>query len=73
MPRPANVSMNDLGMVPGVGGMAVAGLVRDVGQRPAHLALDGVRGQERLGVHRVEVVDAVEQLVSDAPRAQCPG
>ena len=62
-----------LGVVPGVGGVAVADLVRDVGQRTAHLGLDRVRCQERLGVHRVEVIDAVEQRRLDAVRAQRPG
>ena len=46
--------------------MAVAGLVGDVGERAAHLALDRVGRQERLGVHRVEVVDAVEERRLDA-------
>ena len=55
------MSMKILRVVAGVGRVAVAGLVRDVGQRPAHLALDGVGRQEGLGVHRVEVVDAVEE------------
>ena len=58
------------GEVPGVGRVAVAGRVRDLGQRPAHLALDGVGRQQRLGVHRVVVVDAVEELVVEAARAQ---
>jgi hypothetical protein len=43
------------------------------GQRPAHLALDGVGRQERLGVHRVEVVDAVEERGLEAARAQRAG
>ena len=45
---------------------------RDVGQRPAHLAIDRVGRQERLGVHRVEVVDAVQQRRFDAVGAQRP-
>ena len=47
--------------VAGVARVAVAGRVGHVGERPAHLALDGVGRQERLGVHRVQVVDAVQQ------------
>jgi hypothetical protein len=58
------------GKVAGVGRVAVADRVRDLEERPAHLALDGVRRQERLGVHRVVVVDAVEELGLEAARAQ---
>ena len=60
------MSMKTCGVVAGVRGVAVAGLVGDVGERPAHLALDRVGRQERLGVHRVEVVDAVEERRLDA-------
>ena len=73
MPRPAKTSMNMPGEMAGVAGVAVAGRVRDVGERPAHLALDGVGRQERLGVHRVEVVDAVQQRRLEAVGAQRPG
>ncbi len=61
-----------LGMVAGVRGVAITGLVGDVRQRTAHLLLDGVGGQERLGVHRVEVVDAVEQRRLDPVRRAGP-
>ena len=67
------MSMNSLRVVARVRGVAVAGLVGDVGQRPAHLALDRVGRQERLGVHRVEVVDAVQQRRLDAVGAQRAG
>jgi hypothetical protein len=50
-----------LGVMPSVRGVAVARLVRDVGQRAAHLVVDRVRRQEGLGVHRIHVVDAVEE------------
>ena len=63
------MSMKSLGVVAGVRRVAVAGLVGDVGERPAHLALDRVGGQERLGVHRVEVVDAVQERRLE-PRAR---
>ena len=55
-----------LRVVPRIGSVAVAGLVGDVRERTAHLALDRVGRQERLGVHRVEVVDPVEQRRLDA-------
>ena len=61
------------GMVPRVGRVAVGLLVGHVGERPAHLALDRVGGQQRLGVHRVEVVDAVQQGRLEAAGAQGPG
>ena len=70
MPEPGERVDEGLGEVAGVRGVAVAGLVRDVGQRTAHLVLDGVRREERLGVHRVEVVDAVEEAWSAMPRAR---
>ena len=47
--------------MPGVARMAITGRVGHVGERPAHLAIDRVGRQERLGVHRVHVVDAVQQ------------
>ena len=50
--------------------MAVPRLVRDMGERGAHVAIDGVGRQERLGVHRVEVVDAIAQRGLEAPGAQ---
>ena len=67
------MSMNVCGVVPRVRGVAVAGLVRDVGERAAHLALDGVGRQERLGVHRVQVVDAVEERRLEAARRAARG
>ena len=60
-------------MVAGVRRVAVAGLVGHVGQRPAHLGRHGIRRQERLGVHRVEVVDAVQQRRLDVVGAQRAG
>ena len=68
--KPGECIDEQLRMVAGVRRMTVAGLVRDVGQRAAHLVLDGVRGKERLGVHRIEVVDAVQELGLEAVRAQ---
>ena len=62
----------DSGEVAGVACMAVADRIRDVGERPAHLALDGIGCQEGLGVHRVEVVDSVEELGFDAGVAEGP-
>ena len=59
--------------VAGVARVAVARRVRDVGEGAAHLALDRVGAQERLGVHGVEVVDAVEQRRLEAARAERPG
>ena len=41
-----------------------------VGQRAAHLALDRVGREQRLGVHRVHVVDAVEQRRLEAAGAE---
>jgi len=46
--------------------MAVASRIRDVRQRAAHLAIDCVRGQQRLGIHGIHVVDAVEQRRLDS-------
>ena len=63
----------DLGVVAGVRRVAVGGLVRDVGQRPAHLVLDRVGRQEGLGVHRVHVVDAVEERRLEPARGGAPG
>ena len=62
-----------LGVMARVGGMAVRDLVRDVGQRHAHVAVDRVRRQECLGVHRVEVVDAVQQRRLVPGGSQRPG
>ena len=62
----------DLGVVASVRGVAVRLLVRDVGERPAHRAVDGVGRQERLGVHRVHVVDAVEIGRLEAASAHRP-
>ena len=58
------------GEMPGVACVAVAGRVRDMGERAAHLAFDRVGRQQRLGVHRIHVVDAVEVRRLDAIRAQ---
>ena len=58
----------DLREVARVRRVAVAGRIRDVRKRHAHGALDGVRRQERLGVHRIEVVDPVAQLDRHARR-----
>jgi hypothetical protein len=52
----------DAGEMPGIRGVAVAGRVRHVRERHAHRALDCIGGQQSLGVHRVEVVDAIAQL-----------
>ena len=73
MPRPANVVDEGLGVVAGVRRVAVAGLVGDVGQRAPHLVVDRVGRQERLGVHRVHVVDAVEERRRQAAIAQGAG
>ena len=62
-----------LGVVAGVRRVAVADLVGDVGERSAHLVVDRVGRQQRLGVHRVEVVDAVEERRLDPVRAQRAG
>ena len=62
-----------LGVVARVRRVPVALLVRDVRERAAHLALDGVGGQERLGVHRVEVVDPVQERGLDARRRAVRG
>ena len=69
-PEAAERLDEDAREVPGIARVAVAGRVRNVGQRAAHLAVDRVVGQERLGVHRVEVVDAVEQAGFDAAGAK---
>ncbi len=50
--------------------MDVVDLVRDVGQGSTHLLLDGVGRQQRLGIHRVEIVDPVEERRLDPVRAQ---
>ena len=49
------------GEMAGVALVAVAGGIGHVGERAAHLAIDRVGRQERLGVHRVEIVDAVQE------------
>ena len=59
--------------VSGVRGVAIAGRVGHVGERTAHLALDRIRRQQRLRVHRVQVVDAVQELRLEAAGAQRPG
>jgi hypothetical protein len=59
-----------LGVVARVRRMAVLDLVGDVRERPPHFVIDRVRRQERLGIHRVEVIDPVEQRRLDAVRAQ---
>ena len=53
--------------------MAVADLVGHPGERTAHLAFHGVGRQERLGIHRVHVVDAVQQRRRHAAVTQGPG
>ena len=55
----------DPGEVPGVRVMTVTGGIGHVRQRHAHGALDGIGRQERLGIHRVEIVDAVAELHRD--------
>ena len=50
----------DLRVVAGVGRMAVVALVGNVCERAAHLALDSVGAQQRLGVHGIHVVNAVQ-------------
>jgi len=66
------MSNEDLGVVARVRGMAVADLVGHPGERTAHLALHGVGRQERLGIHRVHVVDAVQQRRRHAAVTQGP-
>ena len=53
--------------------MAIAVGIRHVGQRAAHLALDGIWAQERLGIHRVKVVHAVEERGLEPAGAQGAG
>jgi hypothetical protein len=60
----------DAGEVAGVAGVAVARGIGDVGQRSAHLPLDGVRGEEGLGVHGIHVVDAVQEGGEQAALAE---
>ena len=67
------MSMKTPGEVARVARVAVARRVGHVRQRAAHLALDRVGRQERLGVHRVQVVDAVEQRRLEAVGAQGAG
>ena len=57
-------------VVPGVGRVAVGDLVGDVRERAAHLGRDRIGRQERLRIHRVEVVDAVEERRLDPVRAE---
>ena len=61
-----------LGVMAGVRRMTVRNLVRDVGQGPAHLVVDCVGRQERLGIHRVHVVDAVQERRVDVGPTQRP-
>jgi hypothetical protein len=63
----------DAGEVPRVRGVTVARGIGNVCQRHAHRALDGVGGEQRLGVHRIEVVDAVAQLDLHARVAERAG
>jgi hypothetical protein len=60
----------DLGVVAGVGVVPVGLLVRDVREGPPHLAIDRIGREERLGIHRVEVVDAVQERGRVAGGAQ---
>ncbi len=62
----------DLSVVARVGRVAVARLVGDLRERAAHLALDRIRGQQRLRVHGVHVVHAVQEGRRDAAFAQRP-
>ena len=59
-----------LGVVTGIGGVAVAGLVRDGRQGRAHVAIHRVGRQERLRIHRIHVVDPVDQGRGDAVGTQ---
>ena len=59
----------DLGVVAGVRGVAVRFLVGDLCERPAHRVGHGIGRQERLGVHRVHVVDPVEVRRLEVARA----
>ena len=63
----------DLGVVAGIRGVAVRHLVRDVRKRDAHVAIDGIRGQQGLGIHRIEVVDAVQECRLVTGGSQGPG
>ena len=47
--------------------------LRHLRERAAHLAVNGVRGQQRLGVHRIQVVHAVQQGRLDTVGAQRAG
>ena len=62
MPRSANVSRKSVREVARVVGMRRAGRRGHVGQRHAHVLLDRVGRQQRLRIHRVEVLDAVAEL-----------
>ena len=70
MPKAREHIDEDAGEMARIARMAVAGRIGHVRQRAAHLALDGVRGEQRLGVHRVEVIHAVQQGRPDAVGAQ---
>jgi hypothetical protein len=59
-----------LRVVARVRGVKFVDLIRHMSERPAHLVLDGVGRQERLCIHRVEVIDSVEQCRLDAVRAK---
>jgi hypothetical protein len=59
-PKPVEGINENLGVVASVRGVAIRLLVRNVRERLAHRVGDSVRRQERLGVHRIHVVDAVE-------------
>ena len=54
----------DAGEMPGIARVAIPDRVWHMGERPAHFAFDGVGGQERLGIHRIHVIDPVQQVVS---------
>ena len=51
--------------------MAVVDLVGNARERAAHLALDGVGRQQRLRIHGIHVVDAVQVRRDDAVGPQC--
>jgi hypothetical protein len=62
-----------LRVVARVRGVAVGLLVGDVGEGAAHRLVHRVGRQERLGVHRVEVIDAVQERGLAPGGAQRPG
>jgi len=51
----------DLRVVARVRGVPVVGLVGNVGERASHLAFDRVGRQQRLGIHRVQVIHPVQE------------